>query len=228
MRAASYEFPPASEEDPRLETAGLDSHHAPEAWCCRKKTLKAQRAVDWCSQRGTLHTQLFIEATDGLVPSGFDHMSGAVRADSCVFSSTIEADPMRDIAGSDSRRAPEAWCPRTGTLQAEIPTRLLTLLLNFQQHIGRSVHNFDSAVGDRKKENGVLSGTYAKFTQDSAMKNIVLSSDNKILAEASPLNPVRAIGLRADDPTANNPCQWRGKKIARLSTFCRSRSSLRQ
>ena len=30
--------------------------------------------------------------------------------------------------GSDSRRAPEAWCSWTGTLQAQIPTQLLTLL----------------------------------------------------------------------------------------------------
>ena len=31
VRAAAYEFPPANEEDPRRETAGSDSHLAPEA-----------------------------------------------------------------------------------------------------------------------------------------------------------------------------------------------------
>ena len=53
-RAASYEFPPASEENPRREIPGSDSHVAPEAWCSRKGTLQAQRAKDWCSQKGTL------------------------------------------------------------------------------------------------------------------------------------------------------------------------------
>ena len=75
------------------------------------------------------------------------------------------------------------------------------------QGIGRGVRNFDSAVGDREKQNAVLSGTYAKFTQNPATKNHLLSSDNKLLVEACPLGSVWGIGLRADDPRANNPCQ---------------------
>ena len=71
VRAASYEFPPASEEDPRLETAGEDSHHAPEAWCSRNGILQAQRAQDWCFPKETLQTQISNEATEGLAPSVF-------------------------------------------------------------------------------------------------------------------------------------------------------------
>ena len=55
-RAASYEFPPASEENPRRETPGSDSQLAPEDWCSRKGTLQAQRTEDWCSQKGTFQT----------------------------------------------------------------------------------------------------------------------------------------------------------------------------
>ena len=33
------------------------------------------------------------------------------------------------------------------------------------KRIGRSVRNFDSAVWDREKQNAVLSGNYANFTQ---------------------------------------------------------------
>ena len=64
---------------------------------------------------------------------GFCHFSGAVRADSRVFPPTSKEDPRRETAGSDSRRASEAWCSRTGTLQARIPKRLLTLLSNTPQ-----------------------------------------------------------------------------------------------
>ena len=39
-----------------------------------------------------------------------------------------------------------------------------------RKRIGRGVRNFDSAVGDRKNQNAVLSGTYAKFTQNPAIK----------------------------------------------------------
>ena len=43
------------------------------------------------------------------------------------------------------------------------------------------------------------------------MKRHLSSTGNKRLAEASPLDPVCGIGLRADDPRAKGPRQWRGK-----------------
>ena len=78
---------------------------------------------------------------------------------------------------------------------------------------GRGVRNFDSAVWDREKQSAVLSGTNTKFTQNPAMTLHLLSTGNKRLAEASPLDPVWDIGLRADDPRANDPHKWRGKKL---------------
>ena len=41
-----------------------------------------------------------------------------------------------------------------------------------RKRIGRGVRNFDSGVGDREKQNAVISGTYAKFTQNPAIKNV--------------------------------------------------------
>ena len=58
------------------------------------------------------------------------------------------------------------------------------------KRIRRGVRNFDSAVGDRERQNAVLSGTYAKFTKNPAMKIHLLGSDNKLLAEVSPEDPV--------------------------------------
>ena len=81
------------------------------------------------------------------------------------------------------------------------------------KRIGRSVRNFDSTVWDREKQNAVLSGNYAKFTQNPAMKHHLLSTGNKRLAEASPLDAVWGIGLRADDPRAKDPRQWTGKNL---------------
>ena len=77
-RAAFYELPPASEEEPRRKAEGLDSHHAPGAWYSRKRTLQTQKAEDWCSQKGTLQSQMSNGATDGLIPSVFDYFPGAV------------------------------------------------------------------------------------------------------------------------------------------------------
>ena len=39
-----------------------------------------------------------------------------------------------------------------------------------RQRIGRGVRNFDSGAGNWEKQNAVLSGTYAKFTQNLAIK----------------------------------------------------------
>ena len=38
------------------------------------------------------------------------------------------------------------------------------------KRIRRGVRDFDSVVGDREKQNAVLFGTYAKFTQNPAIK----------------------------------------------------------
>ena len=64
---------------------------------------------------------------------GFCYFSGAVRADCRVFPPTSEEDPRQETTGADSRRAPEAWCSQTGTLEAQIPTWLLTLVSNTPQ-----------------------------------------------------------------------------------------------
>ena len=40
-----------------------------------------------------------------------------------------------------------------------------------------------------------------------------MNTGNKRLAQASPLDPVWGVGLRADDPRTNDPRQWRGKHL---------------
>ena len=82
-----------------------------------------------------------------------------------------------------------------------------------RKRIGRGVRSCDSCVGDREKQNALLSGTYYKFAQNPAMKLHLLSTGNIFLAEASPLDPVWGIGLRADDPRAKDPHKWRGKNL---------------
>ena len=69
------------------------------------------------------------------------------------------------------------------------------------KRIGRGVRNFDSAAWDREKQNAVLSGTYARFTQNPATKHHFLSTGNKRLAEASPLDPVWGICLLYTSPS---------------------------
>ena len=48
--------------------------------------------------------------------------SGAAKAASGGYSPTSDGDTTRETVGPDSPRAPEAWCPRTGTFQARTAT----------------------------------------------------------------------------------------------------------
>ena len=94
---------------------------------------------------------------------------------------------------------------------------------------GRGVRNFDSADWDREKQNAVLSGNYAKFTQNTTMKHHLLSTGNKRLAEASPLDPVWGIGVRADDPRAKIHASGEGKicSVRRFLPFAKKIAAVR-
>ena len=55
-----------------------------------------------------------------------------------------------------------------------------------QQHYGHEIRNFDAVVRENERENIVLVGSYAKFTQISAMRQHLLRTGERLLAEASP------------------------------------------
>ena len=99
------------------------------------------------------------------------------------------------------------------------------------KRVDRGLRNFETAVWDREKRNAVLSGNCAKFTQNPAMKLHLLSTGNKRLAKASPLDSVWGIGLywsRGGRPLHQGPTQVERKTFARLGTFCRLRNYPRQ
>ena len=78
------------------------------------------------------------------------------------------------------------------------------------KRVSRGVRNFAPPVWDREKQSAVLAGTYASFSPNPGMKLHLLTTGNKRLGEASPLDPVWGISLRADDPRAKDPHKWRG------------------
>ena len=72
-------------------------------------------------------------AADGLTPSVLVIFRAQLERILAVFRQRAKKDPRRETTGSNLRRASEALCSRAGTLQAHIPTRLLTLLLSTLQ-----------------------------------------------------------------------------------------------
>jgi ribA/ribD-fused uncharacterized protein len=52
-----------------------------------------------------------------------------------------------------------------------------------------------------------------KFSAHPSLRECLLATGDRVLVEASPLDPVWGIGLAADDPQAQDPAQWRGRNL---------------
>ncbi|MBR6179053.1 MAG: NADAR family protein [Bacteroidales bacterium] len=79
------------------------------------------------------------------------------------------------------------------------------------KNLGKLVKNYDDAVWNLHKDRIVVEGNYAKFSQNPALKNFLLSTGNKILAEASPYDKIWGIGLEESDDRVLDPAQWQGE-----------------
>lgn len=79
--------------------------------------------------------------------------------------------------------------------------------------LGRKVKNFDKAVWDKEKEHIVRKGNTKKFLQNSALRNFLLSTGDKVLVEASPTDRVWGIGLGKNNTDALDPQKWRGQNL---------------
>ena len=79
--------------------------------------------------------------------------------------------------------------------------------------LGRSVRGFVDSVWAEHRSTIVVEGNYAKFSQHVELKQYLLSTKQRILVEASPVDRVWGIGLAADDEHVQNPLLWRGLNL---------------
>jgi len=79
--------------------------------------------------------------------------------------------------------------------------------------LGRQVSNFDPVVWDTHKYEFVVNGNVAKFSQNVALKEFLLKTNNRILVEASPVDKIWGIGMAQDNPKSNYPYLWRGENL---------------
>ena len=79
--------------------------------------------------------------------------------------------------------------------------------------LGRKVRNFDPQVWDKAKYSIVLNGNYYKFTQNKEMMDFLLSTGDKILVEASPMDTIWGIGFGKENEKVKNVAMWRGQNL---------------
>jgi ribA/ribD-fused uncharacterized protein len=79
--------------------------------------------------------------------------------------------------------------------------------------LGRKVAGFDTTLWDARKGAIVAVGNYYKFLQHPALSAYLLQTGDRIIVEASPVDPVWGIGMAADHPRVHDPACWRGENL---------------
>ncbi|MFO0878989.1 MAG: NADAR family protein [Gemmataceae bacterium] len=82
-----------------------------------------------------------------------------------------------------------------------------------QKALGRQIRGFNEAVWGLFREGIVSTGSYAKFTQDPELLELLLATRGTTLVEASPHDRVWGIGLAENDPRAEDRSRWRGLNL---------------
>jgi len=79
--------------------------------------------------------------------------------------------------------------------------------------IGREVVGFDQALWAEKRFEIVVNANLAKFSQSSTLRAFLLSTGDRVLVEASPVDSIWGIGLAQDDAGAEDPARWKGLNL---------------
>ncbi len=92
--------------------------------------------------------------------------------------------------------------------------------------LGRKVTGFEQEIWEAQRLEIVVQGNRAKFGQNPQMRAALLATGDKILVEASPMDRIWGVGLRADDPRAHDQTTWRGENLLGVALM-RVRDELR-
>lgn len=76
--------------------------------------------------------------------------------------------------------------------------------------LGRKVQNFDAKMWDEESGSIVIRGNLAKFKQNPELRDFLLSTEHKTLAEASPYDTIWGIGMTEAEAKKAYPHIWRG------------------
>ena len=79
--------------------------------------------------------------------------------------------------------------------------------------LGRLIQGFEPEFWEARKVAIVLAGNRHKFSQHPPLRQFLLSTNDRVLVEASPVDAIWGIGLAADSADAADPARWRGPNL---------------
>lgn len=79
--------------------------------------------------------------------------------------------------------------------------------------LGRKVRGFEDSIWKERRFEIVKRGNLHKFTQNKKLKEFLLSTENKIIVEASPYDRIWGIGMEKNNKNIENPLKWGGQNL---------------
>jgi ribA/ribD-fused uncharacterized protein len=81
------------------------------------------------------------------------------------------------------------------------------------KELGRQLKGFEPEVWEKSCYQVVVTGNRHKFSQNDSFKDYLLSTGDKVIVEASPVDAIWGIGLAQDSQQAKDPYFWRGQNL---------------
>lgn len=95
-----------------------------------------------------------------------------------------------------------------------------------QKALGRKIKGFDKALWESICVETVYQGNLAKFSQHPELAEMLLATNDKVIAEASPSDIIWGIGMAEDNPYVTDMTRWGtnllGKVIMRVRATLKS------
>lgn len=81
------------------------------------------------------------------------------------------------------------------------------------KELARKISNFNNDFWDHIKFSAMFVACYAKFSQNTLLKQDLLNTKSKILVEASPYDEIWGVGLAEEDDLILREENWRGSNL---------------
>jgi ribA/ribD-fused uncharacterized protein len=84
---------------------------------------------------------------------------------------------------------------------------------NEAKQLGRKVQHYDEQLWQEKRFEIVVQANWAKFSQHPELRDFLLTTHDRILVEASPVDQIWGIGMAQDHEHIQDPNQWQGLNL---------------
>ncbi|WP_109440418.1 NADAR family protein [Acinetobacter haemolyticus] len=84
---------------------------------------------------------------------------------------------------------------------------------NEAKQLGRNVRHYDEQRWREQRFEIVVQANLAKFSQHQELKNFLISTNNRILVEASPVDKIWGVGMAKDHENIQDPRLWNGLNL---------------